>query len=143
MIKSEVEQAIQNWALWRGSGGWFYVRCSADVSMDRPAVRVDTTPHTRETTVPVLGGLASDVDDIIATMRVEWAQALRAYYLAVAPDGERISLLTMEQTSARLACSLATYKRRLEEGRQGVGDGLDGLRWRMEEAREKYRRMAA
>lgn len=142
MQKADIEAALSNWALWRvGDGAWAQIRSAQDLDMDRPDVRVDRTPAPREARIPVLSGLATDVDNIINAMQIEWAQALRAYYLGVAPDGSRITIETMENAAKRwLACSVDTYQRRLAAGRQAVGDALDARNRRLLEAQSIVRR---
>lgn len=127
MRAESIEEALQNWALWRGAGAWMSVRSSGNVDPERVDTQQpsDQQPHYREVTMPVLVGLAIDVDNIVNTLRRELQAVLRAEYLSISPAGEPISLLTQEQKAVWLACSVATYERRLKEGRQAVGDVLD------------------
>jgi hypothetical protein len=126
VLVEDVERELRNWALWRLAGGWAYQRGSHVV--------VDYSPvatRYKESTVPVLGGAATDVDDIVQGLEGTQRAALYAHYLGVSQRGRRIpATFRVFQVARELGYAERTYQRYLEQGRKAVGDRLSERRRR-------------
>lgn len=129
MLPEDIELELQNWALWKGSGGWFGMFSSAAIS---PIYAKDGSRY-RESVVPIRAGAAADVDNLVRVLARELREALHACYLREDPRGRLIpSIWTLRRVAGVLGCSDDTYRRRVNQARRLVGDGLAARRRRTE-----------
>lgn len=134
MTPDDVSLELQNWALWRLSGGWFDCNLSATIS---PAYSPEG--RLREAKVPIRAGAAGDVDEIVRALPDKPRHALEAYYLYINPQGRRIpSHYLARQVAQELGIGERTYREHLTQGRAKVGEALAWKRRQTELTREQY-----
>lgn len=137
--EAETNRLMTNWVRWK-SGAPIGVALSAAYALEAQGRREGTS-------IPLLNGEASDVDDAVSSLPRELYVAILIHWLRARqePGGKLVPVkaATVEQRARACGCSERTYFRRLEHAHERVRALMRAKRREGERRRAEYRRGAA